>query len=65
MKIMSYNPAEIMQEIESRAAWIEYRAAARKNKDTTYDEFMALSSERRRLEHDCAVAVEKCLARLK
>ena len=65
MKIMTYDPAAIMREIEERAEWIEFRASSRKNKDTSFDEYMEMSSERRKLEHDCARAVEKCLARMK
>ena len=61
MKTMTYNPDEIMREIEERAAWIEFRASSRKNKDTSLDEYRAMSYEKRRLEHECALAVEKCL----
>ena len=61
MKIMTYDPAAIMREIEERAEWIEFRSASRKNKDTSLDEYRAMSYEKRRLEHECALAVEKCL----
>ena len=63
MRVKIYNPDEIMREIEERAAWIEFRAASRKNKDITLDEYRAMSYERRKLEHECALAVEKCLAK--
>lgn len=63
MTAMKYDPDEIMREIEERAEWIEFRASSRKNKSTSLDEYRAMSYEKRKLEHECALAVEKCLSK--